>query len=114
MSVPQSATSEMPSRTLTNRSVDEDAIPGEDTSEVNRAQIDLKWNTTNTSIGHEALRRKTAGLEACRRLPRRLRYRNGEDKPRTRQGVREGLEGWCYIRVKRVQILTGNRLLRTH
>jgi hypothetical protein len=34
MSAPASATSEMPSRTLTNRSVDEEAIPGEDTSEV--------------------------------------------------------------------------------
>lgn len=36
MSAPQSATSEIPSRTLTNRSVDDDAIPGEDTSEVTK------------------------------------------------------------------------------
>lgn len=34
MSAPTSATSEMPSRTFTNRSGDDDAIPGEDTSEV--------------------------------------------------------------------------------
>ncbi|KAL6710132.1 hypothetical protein ACN47E_009923 [Coniothyrium glycines] len=36
MSAPQSATSELPSRSLTTRSVDEDAIPGEDTSEVTK------------------------------------------------------------------------------
>ncbi|EUC46512.1 hypothetical protein COCMIDRAFT_92598 [Bipolaris oryzae ATCC 44560] len=36
MSAPTSATSEMPSRTFTNRSGDDDAIPGEDTSEVTR------------------------------------------------------------------------------
>ncbi|KAJ4376404.1 hypothetical protein N0V83_001687 [Neocucurbitaria cava] len=36
MSAPTSATSELPSRSLTNRSVDEDAIPGEDTSEVTK------------------------------------------------------------------------------
>ncbi|KAH8637115.1 hypothetical protein IG631_08950 [Alternaria alternata] len=33
MSAPTSATSELPTRSLTNRSADEDAIPGEDTSE---------------------------------------------------------------------------------
>ncbi|EMD64553.1 hypothetical protein GGP41_006947 [Bipolaris sorokiniana] len=36
MSAPTYATSEMPSRTSTNRSGDDDAIPGEDTSEVTR------------------------------------------------------------------------------
>lgn len=36
MSAPTSATSEMPSRTFTNRSGDDDAIPGEDTSEVTK------------------------------------------------------------------------------
>ena len=36
MSAPQSATSEVPTRTLTNRTVDEEAVPGEDTSEVTK------------------------------------------------------------------------------
>lgn len=43
MSAPTSATSEMPSRTFTNRSGDDDAIPGEDTSEVSR------WMSTRTN-----------------------------------------------------------------
>ncbi|OAL52608.1 hypothetical protein IQ07DRAFT_378468 [Pyrenochaeta sp. DS3sAY3a] len=36
MSAPTSATSELPSRTFTNRSGDDDAVPGEDTSEVTK------------------------------------------------------------------------------
>ncbi|KAH6865458.1 hypothetical protein BKA58DRAFT_221515 [Alternaria rosae] len=36
MSAPTSATTEMPTRSLTNRSADDDAIPGEDTSEVTK------------------------------------------------------------------------------
>lgn len=36
MSVPASATSELPSRTFSNRSADDDAVPGEDTSEVTK------------------------------------------------------------------------------
>ena len=87
MSAPTSATSELPSRSLTNRSVDEDAIPGEDTSEVRSAEFRRQSNALTYYAGDEVIRRAVASLETCRCIPRRLRYGDREDKPRTWQGV---------------------------
>ena len=77
----------MPTRSLTNRSADDDAIPGEDTSEVSSLETDETDTAHNMSSGHEALCGAIASLEARRRLPRGLCHSYREDEPRTRQGV---------------------------
>jgi hypothetical protein len=77
----------MPSRTLTN---DDDAIPGEDTSEVSNTTWERKRELATNDMypaGHQALRRAIAGMEARRRLSPRLYCRHGEDEPCPRQGV---------------------------
>jgi hypothetical protein len=68
MSAPTSATTEVPSRTLTNKSVDEDAIPGEDTSEVGIELGDMESQQLTNLAGHEALCGAITSMEACRRV----------------------------------------------
>jgi len=92
MSVPQSATSEVPSRTLTNLSAEDEAVPGEDTSEV-RIRVALHKRWLNVCAGHEAVLGAAVGLEARSCISRGLCHRHRKDQPCARQGVREGAEG---------------------
>lgn len=91
---------DLPTRSRTQDT--EDAIPGEDTSEVGCLVVPQQYRrphgvSSNQKLtirhaGHQAVHRTPVGLEARRWLSGGLRRGDRENAARARQGVREGPE----------------------